>query len=236
MPTQWPLRRVPGPADCRVHARRSFADVGSVAYRTIRPHACNYPLPVSGVTIRLMRLGLWLVVACALGCGGARVPDLEGQLTDPLADVRDRPATVLAFLSSECPISDRYLPELRKLATQFASAHLRLWLVYPNRSDTAARIRAHLSAFDGAHELPVLRDPEHRLVQRAGVHITPEVALFDRTGTLIYAGRIDDRYAALGIMRASATEHDLARAIDSLLSGRPATPRRTAAIGCTIAD
>jgi hypothetical protein len=128
------------------------------------------------------------------------------------------------------------VPELRKLATQFASAHVRLWLVYPNRSDTAARIRAHLSAFDGAQELRVLRDPEHRLVQRAGVHITPEVALFDRTGSLTYAGRIDDRYAALGVMRAAATEHDLERAINALLSSRPVTPPRTAAIGCTIAD
>ena len=50
------------------------------------------------------------------------------------------------------------------------------------------------------------------------------------------AGRIDDRYAAFGVSRASAQVHDLQDALQALLHGQPPAARRTAAVGCTISD
>jgi hypothetical protein len=73
-------------------------------------------------------------------------------------------------------------------------------------------------------------------VKRVGATITPEAAVYDSRGRLIYRGRIDDRYSAVGVERATATRHDLQDAIAAAVAGKPVTPRFTQAVGCYIAD
>jgi hypothetical protein len=55
-----------------------------------------------------------------------------------------------------------------------------------------------------------------------------------RTGELLYRGRIDDGYAALGKKRAVVTEHDLRDALDAIAAGKPVKKAKTKAIGCLI--
>lgn len=142
--------------------------------------------------------------------------------------------TVLAFVARECPISNQYVPELERLAAEYRAQHVRVWLVYPSRSDSPERVRAHVSAF--APNLRVLLDPEHVLVARAGVRVTPEVAVFDRAHALVYNGRIDDRFVAFGVAHRSADVHDLDDAVRAALANRARVPARTAAVGCRISD
>jgi hypothetical protein len=161
--------------------------------------------------------------------GSAR--DLDGKPFDPLAK---RAITALVFVSSECPISNRYAPALKQLATSRAPQGVRFWLVYPDRTDDATKIRKHLADYD--YGMRALRDPEHVLVERAGARVTPEVALFAKDGTLAYRGRIDDRYAAFGKERPAAQRHDLADALAHVLRGERVTPPETTAVGCAISD
>ena len=56
-------------------------------------------------------------------------------------------ATVLLFTAADCPISDRYAPEVRRLAARFAADGVRVWLVYANAGETPAAARAHATAF-----------------------------------------------------------------------------------------
>src|SRR5580765_1140354 len=95
--------------------------------------------------------------------------------------------------------------------TAFGPKGVRFWLVYPNPTDTPALIRAHLKAF--AYPDIALRDPDHALVKVAHPTVTPEAAVFDARGTLVYRGRIDNRFVALGQERPSATRHDLQDAL-----------------------
>jgi len=81
-----------------------------------------------------------------------------------------------------------------------------------------------------------LRDPEHVLVKRAKVTVTPEAAVFDRRGQLTYRGRIDDRYASIGLERPAPTQHDLYDALKNTLAGDRVTQPVTQAVGCFIAD
>jgi hypothetical protein len=174
---------------------------------------------------------LCVVLLCAAGCGTGGL-DLDGNAIDPLAHAAA--ASVLAFVTTECPISNQYAPELQRLARQFGAQGVRFWLVYPSRLDSPQRIRAHRAAY--AYDLPVLRDPQHRLVARAEVANTPSVALFLASGQLAYAGRIDDRYASFGVARPNAQRHDLQEALAAVLAGRPVSRRRTAAVGCAISE
>jgi hypothetical protein len=173
------------------------------------------------------------IAATALGCdGGTSVLELDGALVDPLAGSAS--ATVLAFVTSECPISNQYLPELRRIEQAFEQKAVRFWLVYPSRLDSVSKIRAHVAEFGTG--MRALRDPEHRLVRRAGAKVTPEVAVFDRRQRITYAGRIDDRYAALGVSSISAHVHDLEDALRALSAGKSPAQPRTAAIGCSISE
>jgi hypothetical protein len=162
-------------------------------------------------------------------CGSAY--DLDGGTVDPLAT---HAVTVLAFVSSGCPISNQYAPTLRAIAQTFGKYRVRFWLVYPSRLDSAAKIRAHLAAF--AFGMRALRDPEHRLVKRAGARVTPSVAVFRGDGSVAYVGRIDDRYIALGVQAAAATKHELDDALRAVLAGEQVRPSRTEAIGCALAE
>ena len=184
-------------------------------------------------------LGLMLVV---LGCAAPASPtgdapkgvlDLAGRAVDPLAE-SGAPAVVLLFTRTDCPISNRYAPEVRRLYERFRERGVRFWLVYPDPDSTVEDIERHRAEYE--YPLPALRDPRHELVRRAGATITPEAAVFGSAREPLYLGRIDDRYVDFGKARPAATRHDLERAIEAVLDGRPVAEPRTEAIGCFIAD
>lgn len=156
--------------------------------------------------------------------------NLDGRPVNPLGSPGQ--ATVLLFTAADCPISDRYAPEVRRLAARFAANGVRIWLVYANAGETPAAARAHATAF--GYELPVALDSGASLADRAGAEVTPEAAVFDRRGRLLYRGRIDDRYVDFGIDRPAATTHDLADAVAAVVDGRAVARTVVPAVGCTI--
>lgn len=172
------------------------------------------------------------------GCGDptpARLPhvyDLEGRLTDPFVGAGGKPL-VLVFVRSDCPISNRYAPEVRRL-------HQRFWekvaflLVYVDPDESNEAIRRHLEEY--GYTLDVLRDPRHELVRLTGVQVTPEAALFSPGGHLLYRGRIDDRYSDFGQRRLEPATRDLEEALEAVVQGKLGQTVTTEAVGCFISD
>jgi hypothetical protein len=153
---------------------------------------------------------------------------------DRLFPAKGAKGTVLIFLSIDCPVSNRYAPEIRKLYDEFTPKGIRFWLVYPNTLDSDEAIGTHLKAY--GHPAISVTDREHKLVRLAGATVTPEAAVFDNRLRLLYRGRIDDRFVELGRERPAATRHDLREALVAALAGRAVTAARTQAVGCFIAD
>ena len=141
--------------------------------------------------------------------------------------------TVLVFTTTDCPISNRYAPEIKRLAELYAG-RVQFRLVYPVPSDSEAMIREHVGKF--GYPAPWQRDEQQLLVKRTGVTVTPEVAVVDSRGTLLYRGRIDDRYITFGKDRPRPTVRDLERSLDAILAGKPVPVTQTQAIGCIISD
>jgi hypothetical protein len=167
------------------------------------------------------------------GAAAIRLEDLEGRAVAPLPGPSGA-TTVFVFVGTECPISNRYAPELRRIHDRFAS-EARFWLVYADPSETPAAIRRHLEAF--GYGIAALRDPRHELVRFAGVHVTPEAAVFAPGAPaprLVYRGRIDDRNVDFGLTRPSASTHDLENALRAVASGTAGALRTTRAVGCAI--
>lgn len=166
-------------------------------------------------------------VVCASGA-----LDLNGRPADPFATPAR--ARVLLFVRTDCPITNRYAPEIRRLADEFQGRGARFWLIYPDRTETAAGIRKHIADYQLPGE-PLL-DAGHRLVARAHATVAPEAAVFNAAGDLMYHGRIDDRYVDIGKARPAAARHDLEDAIEAVLGGKPVAEAETHAVGCSLAD
>lgn len=179
---------------------------------------------------------LWgLVAVLAGGCvsGGrqdAGVVDLQGRAVDVLAG--EPAATVLIFVSDDCPISNRYIPEILRLRESYSGRGVRFWMVHPDATETAAAIRKHDEEFNLT--IPALRDPEHDLVKLGKAEVTPSAAVFAGDGHLVYHGRIDDRVAELGEERPYPTRRNVAEALEALLAGRAVEETETTAVGCVI--
>ena len=160
------------------------------------------------------------------------LPDIDGRQVRPLENSRAK-AVVFLFTRSDCPISNRYAPEVERLHSKFAPGGFEFWLVYVDPTESDDAIRRHVQAY--GYHFGALIDRKHALVSLAKPAVTPEAAVYVN-GRLVYRGRIDNRYSSFGKARQAATEHDLEQTLEAIADGRPLTPRTTRAVGCFIED
>ncbi|HWB78429.1 MAG TPA: hypothetical protein VG755_25865, partial [Nannocystaceae bacterium] len=181
------------------------------------------------------------LIALLLACNDAAPPPvpaapvaraLDDTPFDPLAD-REHEIVVLVFVTPDCPVSNRYAPELSRIAASTPADRVAWWLVYPDPDVRSAAIDAHRSSY--ALAIPALRDPEHVLVARAQAKVTPEAAVF-ANGTLVYHGRIDDRVPEFGRAKPQPSVRDLQDALTAVLAGQPPDHETATAVGCPIGD
>ena len=175
---------------------------------------------------------LWTSWSCGSVPTELNLTNLSGERVNPLAE--GVPASVFLFLRSDCPISNRYAPEMRRLHDSFAPRGVRFWLVYVDPREEPESIQRHAEEYQVPGE--ILRDSHHDLVRLTGARVTPEAAVFDPGGTLVYRGRIDDRYTDFGKARAKPNRRDLKQALEAVLNGDPVAEPETKAVGCFIAD
>ena len=107
-------------------------------------------------------------------------------------------------------------------------------LVYPDKSETSPEIEKHLRAY--GYKIAALRDTQHTLVGLSKVEITPEAAVFNGEGELVYHGRIDNWYKDFGRARSAPTTHELDEAIQAALDSTHLPPASVSGVGCYISD
>jgi thiol-disulfide isomerase/thioredoxin len=164
-----------------------------------------------------------------------RVLDLDNRLVDPFEATAGAKAVVFLFTATDCPISNRYAPEVRRLVKTFEPKGVRFRLVYANPADQPDAVREHVKSFEYPSSVEALRDPTHAFVKFSGATITPEaVVVVD--GRVVYHGRIDDRFVDFGVDRPEPTVRDLADALTAVIAGKPVPHPVTQAVGCYIAD
>jgi hypothetical protein len=157
--------------------------------------------------------------------------DLDGVEKDPFASLSD-PFVVFFFIRADCPISNRYAPEIQRLQSQYMPRHVAFRLVYCDPDETPAQIHQHIAEY--RYHCPAFRDPTRRFAAHSHVTVTPEAAIYRKDGTLLYHGRIDDRVVDFGQSRPAPTRHDLALALDAAIAGLPIPAAGGHAVGCFI--
>jgi hypothetical protein len=179
--------------------------------------------------------GILLLLALS-SCTAKREPapgwtDITGR-NHRVLEVAGRPATVLLFVATDCPIANAYAHEFSRIVDVYKDRGVAFYAVHADADvslDVAAR-----HAKDYGYRCPVLLDPKQELARTVGATVTPEAAVLDARGRVVYLGRIDDLFYGFGRRREVATKHELRDAIDAVLARRPVVAASEPPFGCEI--
>jgi mono/diheme cytochrome c family protein/peroxiredoxin len=160
------------------------------------------------------------------------LPDSAGKL-QRLDDLAGKRATIIVFLSTDCPMSNSYIESIQEMASTYESKGVKVILANPNAQETPEQVARHASDFH--IRLPVVRDTKLELTDALGARATPEAFLLGPERTVRYRGRIDDQYISRLKRREGNPRHDLREALDELLAGKPISRAETEPLGCPIA-
>ena len=127
---------------------------------------------------------------------GAVVPDFS--LKDihrrprSLAGFEEKKAFVVAFLDTDCPVANLYVPTLIELDKDYAARGVQFLAINSSSQDSFVSVSAH--AQERGVKFPVLKDFDQSVADAFGAKRTAEVFLLDANRVIRYHGRIDDQY------------------------------------------
>lgn len=154
------------------------------------------------------------------------LPDAKGKSVE-VGNWGKSKATVIMFVSTQCPVSNAYNERMEKLATDYSAKGVRFVGVNSNKQESSAEIAEH-SAKNG-FTFPILKDKGNLVADKFAAKVTPETYLVNSKGDLVYHGQIDN-----SLNESKVKAHPLAAALDAVLAGKPVTEREVAAFGCSI--
>jgi len=166
---------------------------------------------------------------------GKRIESFElkdfGGKSHSLAELKDKPAVVVVFLGTECPLATLYAPRLNQLSERFAAQGVAFVGINSNQQDSLSEMAAYAKTHGIA--FPLLKDVGNVVADQFGAVRTPEVFLLDKDRKVRYWGRIDDQYV-VGRQRKAATREDLVVALGEVLAGGEVSQPVAEAPGCRI--
>jgi peroxiredoxin len=140
-------------------------------------------------------------------------------------------ATVVVFLSFDCPVSNSYAATLAEMHKTYSAKGVNFVALVPT-DDEPAKVAQKAAEFK--YPFPVYSDKKLVAAEAFKAAITPEAFVLDHNRVLRYRGRIDNQYYGRLKRNPRVTEHDLKTAIESLLAGKDVPTPATRAIGCHI--
>ena len=149
-----------------------------------------------------------------------------------LVEARGEVATIIMCMSTECPISNEFLPAIKEVADKYRDKGVRMIGIDPNGAESLET----MTEYAKGHKLsfPFAKDEGGKVSRGLLFSVTPEARVFDAAGKIVYQGRIDNRYRAGGGRPGAKITGELARALDELIAGERITQSRTRPVGCPI--
>ena len=182
-------------------------------------------------------LALWPMTAAAapkagdtVDLIGVRVTDVTGQHHRIGVSTGKVQPAVLVFLDTACPVATRYVPTLNALHAEAEARGVALYGVLSNPAITWQASADFVAEFGIA--FPVILDSAGDLALRLGPRVMSESFVISTADRIVYRGRIDDRFAAVGKLRTQVSSHDLRTVIEALADGGEPEPYATEAVGC----
>jgi hypothetical protein len=172
-----------------------------------------------------------LLIPMAVLAAAPTLRDLNGTLVNLFKPAGA--ANVLFFISSDCPISNGYAPEIQKICAEYTAKGVRCTLLYEDIGIDRDAAAKHLDEYR-YQRIQAAIDADRRISNYVKATVTPEAVVVDSKGEIRYRGRINNFYASLGRPRQQITQHDLADALNAVITGKPVPNPETKALGCYI--
>jgi mono/diheme cytochrome c family protein len=148
-----------------------------------------------------------------------------------LSELAGVPATVLVFLSCDCPLSNRAAPVIARLARDHDPTQVQVVGLFPQTGDSLGRMAAHALEFD--LPITVWRDGDGVVARQLGIERVPSAVLLDGELRVRYRGAVADLRG--GVLRSDNQEpSNLEQALDAVLEGRAVERPVTSVDGCLL--
>jgi peroxiredoxin len=154
--------------------------------------------------------------------------DLSGK-THTLDQNDARWVRAFVFLSTECPVSNGYVPTLNELRTKFAD-RVEFFGVVSDPSVTRTQAAKHFAEYKAT--FPLLFDASGLLATALKPSHVPQAFVLNRDGRLVYRGAIDNAWEAIGRRRPKAEKHYFADALTAAVDGKAVAVAETTPVGC----
>ena len=139
----------------------------------------------------------------------------------------DKKATVVMFISTQCPVSNHYNERIIALHNDYKDQGVQFIGINSNRNESLEEIAEHNKT--NKFDFVVLKDLGNKIADKFGARRTPEVYLLDEKQILRYRGAIDNS-------QKNPETHYLRARLDLVVAGKeiPEKRKKTKAFGCTI--
>ena len=149
-----------------------------------------------------------------------------------LAEISAHKATVIAFLSPECPLRENYTKTLNYIQLEFEEKDVDFINMFPGTLYSGEEIQTFIQTYQlKQNNLP---DKKLMLAKYLKATTTPEVFVLNNKGEVVYSGAIDNWAIDLGEKRQVITEFYLKDALNALLQNKKIAVKKTTAVGCFI--
>jgi thiol-disulfide isomerase/thioredoxin len=149
-------------------------------------------------------------------------------------DMSGAAALLVAFICPHCPFVKHVRQEFARFASEYAPRGLSVVAInsndlaaFPQDGPEGMREEARLAGYS----FPYLLDEHQEVAKAFHAACTPDLFLFDASGTLAYRGQFDDSRPGNDI---PVTGADLRAATDAVLTGKPAAAAQKPGVGCSI--
>lgn len=143
---------------------------------------------------------------------------------------------VLEWINPSCPFVKRHYDDGRMQALQarYKENGVAWLIIQSTRADNAqymapGRLAAQLGSWR-SRPTATLMDSDGTVGRKFGARTTPHMYVIDATGTLVYAGAIDNDPRGDN----GRSVNLVAPVLDALLAGRPVEPTATTPYGCSV--
>jgi peroxiredoxin len=149
-----------------------------------------------------------------------------------IGEVKGAKGTLVVFTCNACPYAKAWEERIVELGNTYAAKGVGVIAINSNDPKVVAEDDYPLMverAKQRGMQYPYVLDSTSGVAKAFGALRTPEVYLFDASGTLVYHGAVDS-----SAKPEEVKDHYLKAALDSVIEGKPVAVQETKAIGCGI--
>lgn len=161
------------------------------------------------------------------------LPDPSGKRTS-LADYKDAPALLVAFICNHCPFVKHIRKEFASFAKEYQAKGVGIVAINSNDVENYPQDSPEKMAEEikqAGYTFPYLYDGSQVVAKAYNAACTPDFYLFDRTHRLVYRGQFDDSRPGNG---RPVTGADMRSAVDAVLAGKAVSADQKPSVGCNI--